>query len=172
MSTRPIIHEVIRDVVSEVKNSLGLPVLTFMFGTMNELISDLHSMSMGQTAAKKKYPLIWLPMDITERYSNDNSFGVSVRLIICHATDSNYTTAKRYEHSFTPVLQPIYEELLKQISLSSDIADSSEYMIDHQKTDRVHWGKSALISQDGQGLDFVDAIEIENLQLNLKFKNC
>lgn len=172
MSNRPIIHEVIRDVVSEVKSSLGLPVLTFMYGTMTELISDLHSMSLNATAAKKKYPLVWLPMDLQEKYSNDYTFAVSLRLIICHATDPKYTTAKRYEKSFAPILQPIYEELMKQLPLNSDIADTSEFMIDHTKTDRVHWGKAALISQDGQGLDYVDAIEIENLTLNFKFKNC
>ena len=172
MTNRPYIHEVMRDVVSEVKTSLELPVLTFMYGTITELINELHSMSLNATAAKKKYPLVWLPMDVKETYNNDYTFSVSLRLIICHATDSNYTTAQRYEHSFKPILQPIYEELFRQLPLNSDIADASEFMIDHVKTDRVHWGKSALISQDGQGLDYVDAIEIENLVLNLKFKNC
>ena len=173
MSNRTAIQNVIQDVVSEVKASLELPVLTFMYGTITELISDLHSMSGTPESAREKYPLVWMPMDVTEKYTdNDFVYEVTLRLIICSATDSNYTTAERYIQNFTPTLQPIYEELLAQLALNSDLYVESDTQIPHSKTDRVHWGKTALISSDGQGIDFVDAIEIENLTLKVKFKNC
>lgn len=173
MSNRTVIQDVIKDVVSEVKSSLELPVLTFMYGTITELISDLDSMSGTPESAREKYPLVWMPMDVTEKYTdNDFVYDVTLRLIICSATNNTYTTAERYAQNFTPTLQPIYEELLRQLTLNPYLYVKSDTQIPHSKTDRVHWGKTALISSDGQGIDYVDAIEIENLTLKVKFKNC
>jgi len=161
------------DVVAATKLGLGLSVLNYLYGTPDDLTHDLRDMTQSQTYEAKKYPLIWLPMDITEVYTaNDFIYTVNVNLVICDATKASYKTGERFAKSFAPTLQPIYEELLKQLVLSSYFAFGDESMIEHSKTDRIAWGKKALITTNGQGVDYVDAIELTNLKLTTKFKDC
>ena len=173
MSSRIQIHEAMADVVAATKTKLGLSVLNYLYGTLDDLTQDLRDMTQSQTYEAQKYPLVWLPMDITEVYTNnDFIYTANVNLVICDATRATYRTGERFANTFAPTLQPIYEELLNQLVLSSYFAFGDASTIEHSKTDRIAWGKKALITLNGQGVDFVDAIELTNLKLLTKFKDC
>ena len=70
------------------------------------------------------------------------------------------------------ILQPIYDEFLKQIKLNENFVHPSDLLIRHTKINRLSWGQSAIFTLNNLGSDFIDAIEIQNLELLVKRKIC
>ena len=171
-----IIPDALQDVVALVSEKLGYTV-NFRFGTYAELVDDLRSIDYTSTpediTEDRNYPLIWLPMDIDEVFSgSDYSYTATIKLILCTQTQKELRTSERYNTTFLGILYPIYDELLNQIARCGWFEQGEPEQIEHTKTDRMYWGKTQLIDENGVGIDFVDAIEISNLKLNVKFNNC
>ena len=170
---RIVIPEAIGKVVEAVQKKLQLPNLNYIYGTIDDLVVDLKDMTTAPALAAAKYPLIWLPMDIEERHTgNDYMYQANVNVVIADLTDPKYRVSERLSNTFAPTLQPIYEEFLNQLVLSSFFNIDHPDLIEHRKIDRIAWGKKALISINGGGIDFVDAIELTDLNLNVKHVNC
>lgn len=145
--------------------------IDYQKGYVKELIQTLQQMDKDETQRFLKYPLIWLVMDFKE--GRGRTAGIytqtSLDLIIAHQTDQSYKVSDRYEKVFKPVLYPIYVSFLNQIAKHPMIMQGDDEMISHDKWDRSYWGNGGSKSQL---TDFVDAIEINNLALNIIFKNC
>lgn len=72
---------------------------------------------------------------------------------------------------FKPTLYPIYIELINQIARSKYFKESTPELIKHTKTDRLFWGKTGIMGNEGLIFtDLLDVIEITNLQLSVKSK--
>lgn len=79
---------------------------------------------------------------------------------------------------FKPVLYPIYYSLLKQISKHNLTFAASPDLIPHDKWDRSFWGANSITSDKTGGTDrsmlndYVDAIDIMNLQVKIDYQPC
>jgi hypothetical protein len=116
----------------------------------------------------KKYPLVWFVMNFKESMGNIGVYArlTGIRIYIMTSTKVNYTMKERRDNTFLPILYPIYAELIKQFSLSETFKPNSEMAIEHTKIDMPYW------SEDGQKTnfynDFIDAIQIADLKLDVK----
>ena len=131
--------------------------------------------TMGQD--QLKYPLIYLVQDFVEKRGQKPGIyaETSLNILIIHQTDNTYKITDRYANVFKPVLYPIYYSLIDQISHHKQINNFDETLIPHTKIDRSYWGKTSINAAGNSALslnDYVDAIEISNLDLNINYQLC
>ena len=176
-----IIEEIIGEVVaatSAARVAAGGSAVHYEHGPWAEIEATLQSMTNsaglfmpdGVTPVPKKYPLICLIQDFPEDIGGTDYYGIATLPIILIATitDNKFKSAKRLTETFKPILLPIYEEFLYQLTASRHINAGSVKQLPHRKWNRMFWGKQ----KAGTALnDFVDAIEINNLKLTL-FQKC
>ena len=166
--------DILGTTVTATATALGIDI-QYMFGDVQEVVTKLSIMSKESTTVKKKYPLIALFTDIPEtrgERTDVQSRVVIPTLIIATFTSKNYHANERMEKSIKAKLQPIYDEFMKQIELNEDFLVLSEMLIKHTKINRLSWGQSAIFTVNNLGSDFIDAIEIQNLELMIKRKIC
>jgi len=145
----------------------------FLYGPVHEIVSTLKDMSLNAEQCAGKYPLIALLTDIEERRDNPGFYAeINANLIIATITEQSYVASQRYSQILIPLLMPIYSELLSQIIISRYFMAEDTSLVPHTKVDRLNWGHSQLFSDDQGGVDFIDAIEIKNLNLKIKNLNC
>lgn len=146
----------------------------YQYGHRRELLETL--LQMRGNAAYDKYPLIYLVTDFRERRGQEAGIyaDVTLNIIIAHQTTATYRAAERMQNVFKPVLYQLYYALLEELAAISHTY--SEDMLPHDKWDRYYWGRSNISAgvehQENALQDFVDAIEIVNLNLKLDYKNC
>ena len=116
-------------------------------------------------------PFIMLLLDIQEIVGK-SLIDVSCDIIIGAVTNRSYSTDERYLNNFTPVLYPIYEAVMERLTNGSKTILQSSY-IEHEKWDRVLWGKQGLYGVDANIFDdYIDAIEVNKINLKIKKSNC
>lgn len=148
----------------------------FQFGTILELIETLTQLGKTATGKFKKYPLVFLFVDVKELRGNVGNYtDLKLRIAIINHTSPTFKAKERLEQNFKPILEPIYHELMRQITLSGNmfIGASSLDSIRHTATRRYYWGR------EGEGgntankfSDWVDGIDIENLELKYYLTRC
>lgn len=181
------IVDIIRDIVNGMTPDL-LPVIQanetlalgktlintidYQYGHVKELIATLFQYDKSQGLKYTKYPLVYLLMDFAEKRGYEVGFYgvININLILIHQTDPSYKMTDRMNNVFRPVLYPIYYSLLNAIADSPWINENDPQMIKHTKIDRGFWGTEAM---DATVLnDYVDAIDITNMQLTILSNNC
>ena len=116
-------------------------------------------------------PFILLLLDIHEIVGK-SLIDVSCDIIIGAVTNRSYSTDERYLNNFSPVLYPIYEAVMERLINGSKTILQSSY-IEHEKWDRVLWGKQGLYGVDANIFDdYIDAIEVNKINLKIKKSNC
>jgi hypothetical protein len=142
-------------------------------GTILEVNETLKAKDKSTANRFKKYPMVCLFTGFEERKTN-GIVEYSIDLGIFHHTKKEQRTTDRYESVFKPILYPVYEELIKQLSFSGRFFWPG-YMEqpDHTKFDRPFLG---IESQNGNIRyifdDSLDAIEIRGLRLNERIFKC
>ncbi len=152
----------------------NITALSYHKGSFDELIEDLSQKDGSQEERLKKYPLIYLVRDFEEVRGREAGIycSVSLRVIIAHQTEQTYKIVDREEKVFKPVLYPIYYEFMRQLGLSP-MVNQTEESIRHIKIDRAYWGKNQQRGENKTALnDYVDAIEVRNLELKINYSNC
>ena len=115
---------------------------------------------------KVKYPLIVLFHDFPERLGNDYYADVTLNVLILTDTNKEIFSDDRYAKTFKPVLYPLYAWFMKCLALHPMIVQSDPGNISATKYDRLYWGTQPA---GEQGLnDYVDGIELQNLQLRFQ----
>ncbi len=150
----------------------------FDYGHPADIIGRIEQLTKTPKFMYDAYPLIGLFLDFSEqkgRAINIRS-SVSLNMFICCQTMAKYTPQQRTELSFVPILLPIYEEFKKQLFASKYIL-KPEIGFKHTEIKRYQWGKGGLeYYNNGQKNifnDFIDAIEIQGLELDISFgSNC
>ena len=106
--------------------------LQYEYGTLFELTKAIDIKNAIDAA---KYPLVWLVWERPENmkqfkgaYSN-KSYNVSPLVYIAHYTDPNYSSRERYTEVFQPVLHPIYNELIHQLTSTGTSQESGQLNI-------------------------------------------
>lgn len=180
MSQAPIISDAFRVVVAATEaaiiadDSLDWGTLPkkvyFMHGHEKEIVSILQSMTNAPAPIKnEKYPLIILFEDIREKHRqslNGITTSFKCRIVICTLTQPTLRADQRLEQNFKPVLLPIFDEFIRQLSLSVPFNRPTIKDMDITKWNRYYWGSQPV---DKNILnDYIDAVEIESISLNLK----
>ena len=141
----------------------------FMHGNPREIVEVLQSYTASFTRKNKKYPMVHLFRDMREEISK-GIYGleptVQCRLVICTLTKKDLRADDRESQNFKPILLPIFEELINQISKSKLFGMPSIDDMKIKKWDRYYWGSSEV---DKNKLnDYIDAVEVESISLKLK----
>lgn len=148
----------------------------FTFGHRKEIANELTNKDADPVFKKQKYPLILLAMDVPETTQVGGLVRYKLNLAIVDYTDKNYTIRDRYSNVITPILQPLYVRFmiaLRRSGLFIYPLGNVNGWPKHVKIDRPFWG-----TQDSNGNvkqmlnDPLDAIEIIDLEVSRKFRNC
>lgn len=176
------IPDVFAAVVARVSQSMEALAINpfkvfFDFGHYSEVTKNLTLKDDSVTQQDKKYPLVWLVMDFDEAMGEspaDYARLTGVQFIIAVPTTIDYTMGERRDKNFLPFLYPIYAEFIKQLSVAPEFGMPGQLLLKHIKTDRPYWGGSDQLGNGTANLfnDFIDAIQIRNLKLNVKQKTC
>lgn len=190
MSDMPIyIVDIIGDVVTATKNAVIATIrqnevdaiggslmqtISYSRSSFDELIETLAQKDKPVETRNAKYPLIHLVRDFSEDRGKVTGIyaEVNLNIIIIHQTENTYKIEDREEKVFKPVLYPIYYEFMKQLAKHKLVHVDSYKMIPHRKWDRAFWGNRQLYASKNKLNDYVDAIELQNINLKIDFSNC
>lgn len=140
----------------------------FKQGTVKEITAILT----GYTTAPfkdQKYPLVILVRDIREKV-NKQLFGLGssfkCRVLIVTITSPNLRADDRETQNFKPILLPIFEELIRQVSKSKLFGMPRINDMEIIKWDCYFYGTR----ENDKNIfnDYIDAIDIESITLNTK----
>lgn len=146
--------------------------IRFMHGHPKEVSRILIDLAKDTTGIKR-YPFICLLQDFTETKGKDYVELNDLHVLIANVTSDKYDAAQRYIKNFKPYLYPIYDLFLHALGSDVNIAKSDGSRIEHDKTDRLYWGKAGVYGNDAEIFtDKIDAIEITGLKLKVKNTKC
>jgi hypothetical protein len=169
INNKYFITDIIGEVVNGVANDLDLNIV-YYYGDVNEVVQKLNILARNNT---ERYPAVAMFTDITQRRGNRNDLIAEVTIpyiLFCCITEKGWHAEERIENSIKQTLYPIYERFLKNLELNDKLLKTSEYFLRHNYTERLSIGKSALFVNNNGGNDFIDAIEVQNLELQIKRK--
>lgn len=150
------------------KGFQSLPVY-YKYGHPVEISSRLQAITNSTTEGHKKFPLIILFTDITIQKDVPGFYGsANLRMLVANITEPHYISEDRTEKNFKPVLHPIKEELVRQIGLHAQFTYDGELTYD--ETDMYFYGSE--INKKNVFNDYIDAIELKNIKVNIKNKIC
>jgi hypothetical protein len=159
---------------TSILGATSIQAINYQFGPFEELIETLAQYDTDLSLRYQKYPLVYLVTDFTEQRGRLPGVYADTRLniAICHQTSATYKSIERKEKVFEPVLYPIYLRFMEELSKHPMTMPGSDDMIQHDKTDRYYWGTRELGTSKNKLADYVDAIEIQNLQLKFDYQPC
>jgi hypothetical protein len=155
--------------------STSIQAIDFQYGHLDELIQTLAQKDADPQARFLKYPLVYLVQDFRERRGRQPGVyaELNLNIIIAHQTEATDKITDRYAKVFKPVLYPIYYSLIKQLATIPQTLQGNQDVIPHDKWDRSYWGTQAVGGNTADTLnDYVDAIEIQNLDLKINYQPC
>jgi hypothetical protein len=181
MTPKPIyIVDIFGDIVTKVENVLlsalqaadpTIEGINYLYDAPIPMMNTLVDMT---KSGAKKYPLVGLFLPAKERHGSQ--IGIDdiplLRIIIGRFSNPTDTTPQRYTNNFKPFLYPIYTEFIHQIDCDRRFLTQGAQMIQHDKTDWPYWGGDSLPGAANPFGDWLDIIEISNLQVKLNLKNC
>ena len=168
-----LIDDIIKDKVALAATELGRPIY-FMHGHILEIIQELKKLSEDKASKAMRYPLVALLRDFPETKGQEIGIYSEARftLMIVTRTEPTYSSEKRKAISFIPILYPIWEALEKQLLWSPQIHQSG-IGLDYTQVDHYFWGREGIYGSDGNIFnDWIDCIEIRDLNLKIKQPNC
>lgn len=143
-------------------------------GTHAEISRIMNDLSKTAQGNKVKFPCIMNFLPDTETVTGSNSGGsivqVRLNLAICATTESEWLTQTREKQVFDPVLYPVCEEFIRQMSKLPYIQQGYGQP-PHTKHKIFTTGASAGQIHDRYN-EHIDAIEIANLTLTLNTRLC
>lgn len=151
--------------------STNIERVNFEKGGYLELLETLAQKDQSNSTKKFKYPLVYLQQPFKETRGQANIYTETyLRILFIHQTEQGYKTTDRYRNVIKPVLSPIYLEFLRQAEIYSGIVGS---YFEHDYTELPFGGSISSGVKDGIMLnDFVDAIDVTNLNLKFYNKTC
>jgi len=162
-----IIGDIVTHVRHEYDEDMAQPY--YLYGHPLEIFNILAEKSKSETFKYSKYPLIALFQDFEEQNTKNTSTVNNVTIVIMTETSRTFVAPTRYETTFTPILQPIYELFIKHLKRSIYVTSKD---FEHTKIDRLYWGKEGAFGNDANiGNEALDAIVISGLSLRM-VQNC
>ena len=176
-----LIPELFQKVVDRVNENLSTRAVDpfevyYEYGHYAEIVSALKEKDGSITKKNSKYPLFWLVMDFVEKCGNIKDgycLLPNMQILIATSTDPDLSTKDRIQKTFKPRLIPAYREFISQLSNSGFFYNADSDYTPHERILRPYWGGQE--SGNGQANifnDFIDCIQIRNLQLMVNENVC
>lgn len=137
-------------------------------GTVSEIKNTLLGLDAGAAFRSHKYPACFNFVPRIEYIDNGVNY-TTFNLAFTALTDANWLTEQRERYVFDPVLRPIYREFMNQCKRHMSIYPRRAQIPAHRKIEVFTTGNvspGSLVAYP----DWIDAIEIQNLQLN--YRDC
>lgn len=134
----------------------------FLADTPKSALQHLQDL---EHTTKNGLPFILLLLPVTEKIGRGYT-DVTVSFVLGTVTLQNFSTDERQLKTFTPILEPIFakfEALIK--SGNSKIKGNHNVII--EKINQYYWGQDSTILEN-----YIDCIEVRNLELKIKNQNC
>lgn len=167
--------DILAEVSERTRLNLAMPSINYMYAPVIETIETISAMTKNANLSARKYPFVSIITDIKEtkgERSDMQSHVVLPMVVFACLTRPEKMTKKRYDDSFRDVLQPLYEMWIDQLGRHNDIYVPDMALTRHTKTDRLSWGRSQVWANNGKSIDFIDAIEVNDLEFWIRKKNC
>ena len=137
--------------------------------TANEISNTFLSIGKAIDGCTDKFPALFNFMPVEQTYYRANSVNrirLTYNLAFVAPVSSPWTTEQREVFVFEPVLRPIVDEFMKQIS-NSGYFDTNFGFIPHSRYEVFTTGDNQDERIKGRYGDYMDAIELHSLQLTL-----
>ena len=158
---------VVEDILSKVVKRASITIdidLSFQYGTLREIVENLHTLGKG---GKVKYPLVALIEPFRQRITDDGT-RANLRLLIATMTSKTLKADERLEQNYKPILFPAYEALIDEIKRVTASSTLEHTLINH-----FEMGRESLQGYDKAILDdHVDAIEINDMNVLFRENKC
>ena len=163
----------------DIDGSTGIDFISLYWKSKSPYYEHGHILEIANTLNKRdkgiytyqKYPLIILFQDYTVSKSIDNDAvhgTTSARLAIANLTKPDLTAKDRYDRNFRDVLYPLYDSFIEAIVNSDNFNTSPVHpYVNHNLTDRLYWGSNLDANNANVLNDYIDAIELTNLELEI-----
>ena len=166
-----VITDVFREIVERVSKEYGKHI-SYMCGDWSYISDQLLVWSKSNDTAKLKYPAIFLYSPIEEDRTGEKG-KMSLDILLVVNTLPSYTNEERSRISFAECLRPIYEILIKEIGKEPAFDMAYVKSIPHIYVENYRYGKAGVTGPDGKPFkDYIDGINIKNLQITLKKEKC
>lgn len=184
MSTTPApfveqLRSIVEDTAEMILSTLqcadkNIKALNFIHGSAEEVRETLKQYDKSATLRYKKYPLVILVTPFITQRGNVGGYydKVVCNIGIAHHTKKDYKSIERYEKVINGVLIPLYECLLDVIADSGYYAVTTASGIQHTANIRDDIGRKTFLNLEGVAFDYIDAIELTNVELFRQHKNC
>jgi hypothetical protein len=147
--------------------------INYMYGHPLEIQNRLQELTNSPDIndRNKKFPLIYLVEDITERRGVDEGVycNAVMNIFIINATEPTYTSEQREVNNFRPILIPIYQEFLNQLMspMQKNVFIENPDRIRHTKINHKYWGRQGTEGNVKNIFnDYIDCIELQNLEVS------
>lgn len=165
------VNRIFAEIVGRVSEKWGKNV-SYLFGDWSYISNQLTVWGKSPKTSPLKFPIICLYSPFTEERDAED-VRVSLEFIIMVNTEKNYSNEDRESISFDKVLRPIYRLFMDEIRGDRRFASDYRGIVPHQYTENYRYGRVGVLGPDGKPFrDFIDAIEIKNLDLTIKKEKC
>lgn len=166
-----IIGEVVQAADAVLFPTLNRRIL-YTYGRSIQILTKLQILNSGQSTKNSKFPLFALFQDFPENMGVTYTEMITFpKIIIAMLTTFTDDPPTRYGKTFKPVLYPIWQEFLRQLALHPNIVGNDPAAFPHIKWDRPGTQPEGDKTKGSNFNEYVDAIEIQNLQLTFKTVN-
>lgn len=150
------------------------PEINYVFGNARYVKDRLDELSECPSGNVQKFPLIALFCPFNEqRNSLDYYTKAKVRILIACATRRDWSNEQRRDYSFENILRPIYRAFLNALEEDGRFDFGYADIIAHEYSENYSYGKYGALTGTGEEVsEPIDAINITNLELTVKNKNC
>lgn len=165
------VNRMFAEIVGRVSEKWGRNV-SYLFGDWSYISNQLTVWGKSPKTSPLKFPIICLYSPFTEERDAEDA-RVSLEFILMVNTEKDYTNEDRELISFDRVLRPIYRLFMGEIRGDRRFASDYRGVVPHQYTENYRYGRVGVLGPDGKPFrDFIDAIEIKNLELTIKKEKC
>ena len=165
------VNRIFSDIVKRVSEKYGGNV-SYQFGDWEYISNQLVIWGKSPMTSPLKYPIICLISPFEENRSEEGD-RVSLWFIILVNTRKDYLNEDREKCSFENVLRPIYRIFIDEITHDGRFVSNYRGIIPHIYIENYRYGRVGVLGPDGKPFrDFIDAIEIKDLELTIKKIDC
>lgn len=166
------VHMIFRDIVGRVADACGMNV-SYIFGDWGYICNQLAVWGQTASTARRKYPVVCLYLPYVEDRTGTEA-KVSLEFLMLVNTLKGRSNDERERESFEAVLRPVYRTFMEEVAKEPRFVHNYDGTVPHLYTENFQYGRLGVLGADGKPFrDFVDAIEIKNMELTIrKERNC
>lgn len=166
MASNKYISKVIQSEVESMKTCSN-----FEFGYWHDVSNRLLNKNLSQSSQAVKYPLIVLHAKFVQKRNDKNNSLIDCNptIYIVTRTQPKLTHLQRVDETFSAILEPIYEELLKVFSYSTNISSIGKEGLEHDREDLFF----ASVGESNKNIlpEHLDVIQLKFSNLKI-FREC